>query len=91
LLLLPSLVVMLQRGRSIVVTYAQLDSNIHVLYVLLFFFKNTAQNMQSGKGYAKNHLPSRKNYSLLDSTVVNNLVTFSPPKSTIQNRTLKTQ
>jgi len=26
------------------VTYAQLDSNIRVLYVFLFFFKNTAQN-----------------------------------------------
>jgi hypothetical protein len=40
---------------NIVVTYAQFDSKICVLYVFLFFFKNTAQNTQSGKGYAKNH------------------------------------
>ncbi len=39
----------------IVVTYAQFDSNIRVLYVFGGFFKNTAQNMQSGKGYVKNH------------------------------------
>jgi hypothetical protein len=40
---------------SIVVTYPQFDSNIRVLYVFLGFLKNTAQNTQSGKGYAKNH------------------------------------
>ncbi len=39
----------------IVVTYAQFNSNIRVLYVFLGFLKNMAQNMQSGKGYAKNH------------------------------------
>jgi hypothetical protein len=33
---------------TLVVTYAQLDSNIRVLYVFLLFFKNTAQNTQSG-------------------------------------------
>ncbi len=44
----------------IVVTYAQFDSNIHVLYVFLGFFKNTAQNTQSGKGYAKNHYRAAK-------------------------------
>jgi len=45
---------------NIVVTHAQLDSNIRVLYVFLFFFKNTAQNTQSGKGYAKNHYRAAK-------------------------------
>jgi len=45
---------------NIVVTYVQFDSNIHVLYVFLGFFKNTAQNMQSGKGYAKNHYRAAK-------------------------------
>ncbi len=40
---------------NIVVTYVQFDSKIRVLYVFLFFLKNTAQNTQSGKGYAKNH------------------------------------
>jgi len=40
---------------AIVVTYAQFDSNIRVLYVFLGFKKNMAQNTQSGKGYAKNH------------------------------------
>ncbi len=33
-----------QQPQHIVVTYVQLDSNIHVLYIFLFFFKNTAQN-----------------------------------------------
>jgi hypothetical protein len=45
---------------TIVVTYAQFDSNIRVLYVFLGFFKNTAQNTQSGKGYAKNHYRAAK-------------------------------
>jgi hypothetical protein len=71
----------------IVVTYVQFDSNIRVLYVFWGFKKNTAQNTQSGKGYAKNHYRAAKNFSLLDSTVVNNLVTFSPSKSTISAAT----
>jgi hypothetical protein len=45
---------------GIVVTYAQFDSNIRVLYVFLGFKKNTAQNTQSGKGYAKNHYRATK-------------------------------
>jgi hypothetical protein len=44
----------------IVVTYAQFDSSIRALYVFLGFFKNTAQNTQSGKGYAKNHYSAAK-------------------------------
>ncbi len=44
----------------IVVTYVQFDSNIRVLYVFKGFFKNTAQNTQSGKGYAKNHYRAAK-------------------------------
>jgi hypothetical protein len=45
---------------NIVVTYVQFDSNIRVLYVFLGFFKNMAQNTQSGKGYAKNHYRAAK-------------------------------
>jgi hypothetical protein len=36
--------------KVIVVTYAQSDSNIRVLYIFLGFLKNRAQNTQNGKG-----------------------------------------
>jgi hypothetical protein len=51
---------MMNGKHFIVMTYAQFDSNIRILYVFLGFFKNTAQNTQSGKGYAKNHYRATK-------------------------------